>query len=176
LVENQNKYPWLEPKLLLHPNIPKPMHGVNPRSIKGEDWWNTTRREIYEKQDFRCAACGTHKTEAEFHQWLEAHESYTINYKTGVMRLKKIYGLCHCCHSYIHTGLLAAKLRKKQITKFTKSYIERRGASVLVAANLSRKEVNPGEIAAWDKWHLVFGGKKYYSKFKSYDEWRAHYG
>jgi hypothetical protein len=28
----------------------------------------------------------------------------------------------------------------------------------------------------WTKWYLLLEGEKHYSKFKSYDDWRKHYG
>jgi len=44
------------PELLLHPNIPKPLHGVNPRSILGQQWWDVisvTSYQLPRKKGFK---------------------------------------------------------------------------------------------------------------------------
>lgn len=40
------------PEILSSPNIPKPLHGVNPRSIMGQDAWNVMRQEVYASTEF----------------------------------------------------------------------------------------------------------------------------
>ncbi|MGB5770131.1 MAG: hypothetical protein WBM32_09705, partial [Crocosphaera sp.] len=62
-----NKYPWL----LFHPNIPKPLHGLAPRVIKGDKWFNQTKQETKAKLNQHCWACGVHKYDAKYHRWLE---------------------------------------------------------------------------------------------------------
>lgn len=90
---------FLRPELLTHPNIPKPVHGVNPRTLKGKAWWDETRREAYARNNGCCWACGT---------WgrLEAHESYDIFYYAGIIVLREVVALCEDCHSFIHSGRL----------------------------------------------------------------------
>ncbi len=95
-----SKYPWL----LFHPNIPKPLHGLAPRVIKGQQWWNRTKREAKAKLGQHCWACGVHKYDAKYHQWLEAHECYSINYGKGEVKYVGTCALCHACHNYIHDG------------------------------------------------------------------------
>jgi len=166
----------IEPELLCHPNIPKPLHGLSPRTTLGKDWWDKTRQKAYKERDYTCFACGVKKHEADFHHWLEAHEDYQINYKTGEVKLNRIVALCHCCHSFIHSGLLRVKTRKGEISEKKYSFIVKRGKEILRKAGLFAWDGNvKGGIADWGEWHLLLEGKKFYSKFKDFNEWREFY-
>ena len=168
------KFP--NPEYLTHPNIPKPLHGVNPRSVLGKEWWDTHRQEAYAKNNYCCWACGVHKTEAKYHQWLEAHESYDFNYRLGRANLKEIIALCHSCHNFIHSGRLQMLVNKGEYSAEKQDDILRHGYSVLSEANLKPFDHGkPGKVARWGKWHIVIDGKKYYSKFKNIDEWAEYY-
>lgn len=103
------------PSLLTHPNIPKPLHGVSPRVILGENWWNMERHLAYAEHGFCCWACGVHKSNTE-NRWLEGHESYGINYATGEVTLKEIVALCTTCHTFIHSGRLAARFASGKVS------------------------------------------------------------
>lgn len=104
----------LKPEILCHPHIPKPLHGVAPRAIKGQTWWDKTRQEAYRSTDYHCVACGVHKHEAKKHKWLEAHEFWNIDYNTGVCEVKSIEPLCHYCHNFIHSGRLSMIVGKEK--------------------------------------------------------------
>ena len=190
----------IKPELLTHPNIPKPLHGTNPRSILGKEWWDKTRKEVYAKNDYHCMACGCHKSEDRFHNWLEAHESYDINYKTGKVKLNEIVALCHTCHNFIHSGRLQAMTASGETSIDKALYILKRGFAVLKANNLepfwgtayvfmemaSRPELDDRvyelkmkqdvEIETdWSKWHIEIDGVNHYGKFKSIKDWAASY-
>src|SRR5678815_897106 len=75
----------LRPEILLQQQIPQPMHGVAPRTVLGDKWWNAERTAAYKSTAFHCLACGVHKSCAEYHKWLEAHEQYEIDYLLGRM-------------------------------------------------------------------------------------------
>ena len=139
----------LRPEILRHPNIPKPLHGVAPRVVKGREWWDITRQKAYEESGFRCWACGVERAprsqgaffipdfdEIEDPVWLEAHEYYDINYKTGRVRLAEVVALCHECHNFIHSGRLLAIWRKKEISPKKALGILEHGFEVLGKAGL----------------------------------------
>ena len=107
----------LSPELLTHPNIPKPLHGITPRDILGKAWWDQQRQIAYRERHYHCWACGVHKSQAAYYQWLEGHESYDIDYVHGIVTLREIVALCHACHSFIHIKPLPkVVVRKKGYT------------------------------------------------------------
>lgn len=193
---------FTRPELLTHPNIPKPLHGVNPRSIKGNAWWDAVRKKAYAENNYHCWACGIHKYAARFKQHLEAHESYDYDYENGRLELKEIVALCHSCHNFIHSGRLWVLLQKKEVSQGKFEHIMMHGFSLLQANNLkpclgtalnwllhagydfdgimdilSEKGYlgNKTPNLPWSQWHIVIDGKSYYSKFANEDEWYAYY-
>lgn len=172
------------PEILLCPNVPKPMHGVAPRVILGENWWNETRKKAYEASHYRCVTCGVLKTRAKYHQWLEGHEIYDIDYARGRMVYFETVALCHFCHNYIHDGRLNFLLAKGKVHHAKYNAIIQHGDAVLALAGLSRRSFEEreleamdlerqGKIAPWAKWRLVLNGKLYPPKYKSFREWIA---
>ncbi len=174
-------YP-LRPELLLHGNIPAPMHGVAPRTVLGVNWWNRERNECYKKAEGFCQSCGVPKIRAAYHQWLEAHEVYDVDYAKGRMKYLYPVALCHFCHAYIHDGRLQALLDKGEIHHHKYVAIITHGDEVLRRAGLVResrvereakiqKMIANGQLAEWSKWRLRIGRNLYKPLYASMEEW-----
>jgi len=188
------------PDLLSAPNIPKPLHTVNPRTICGRWWWDIQRQEAYAKHDYCCWACGVPKRNAEFYHWLEAHEDYDIDWETGKVELKEIVALCHSCHSFIHNGRLLNLYQNSEIGRDKITSILEHGFDickrnhvqpfygayiawyVLKGKTLEESVIKakkkgwyPKIEASWEKWHLIIEGTKYFSPFKDLSEWENHW-
>ncbi|MEE3718728.1 hypothetical protein V2H45_18455 [Tumidithrix elongata RA019] len=112
------------PIILLHPNIPKPLHGLNPRTLLGQEWWDRVRKEAYAKHDYRCHACGVHKSKAKYHRWLEAHEIYRYDFATGRAEMVEIVALCHSCHNFIHDGRMQEIVKAGDLNFTVKKYLD----------------------------------------------------
>lgn len=183
-----------DPKILQHPNIPPPLHGRNPRTIMGQLWWDKTRLDVYDSNDFHCLACGVHRNEARYYSRLEAHENYTIDYCTGTVNIKNIIPLCHSCHNFIHSGrLYMISKTEDEIEKACE--ILKHGFNILEANNLDAyagtlvvadrfgveyncealKQKVPEIPIDWGSWKLLFNNQEYYSKFKDEKEWASFY-
>jgi hypothetical protein len=117
------------PELLLHPQIPRAMKGLNPRTVLGNEWWQSERRKAIAKTEGHCAACGVHKMNAEKYQWLECHEQY--DYVGKQLIYKDCVPLCHYCHAFIHRGRLKKLWADREITEKELEYILRRGLCLL---------------------------------------------
>lgn len=174
---NSNAPLFVRPELLLHPNIPKPLHGISPRVIKGQTWWDKTRQEAYKANNYCCWACGIHRNAAREKKWLEAHEAYEINYYLGEVKLIEIVALCHFCHNFIHDGRMKMMVDRGEMTRRRMEEILVHGENILKLAKLTKSSplVLKGLAARWDEYYLLFEGKKYYSKFKNYEEWYEFY-
>ena len=101
---------FVRPELLLHPLIPPALYGVNPRTIKGKDAWDITRREAYKANNYCCWACGVYQLDTPSGR-LDAHEAYRYIYGSHKAFLAEVVGLCRRCHQFIHWGRLAATNR-----------------------------------------------------------------
>lgn len=172
----------LRPEVLVGPNIPKPLHGVAPRTVLGAKWWNATKKAAYAYTDNRCLACGTHASACKYRQWMEAHEVYDIDYVAGRMLYVETVPLCHLCHCYIHDGRLRwlMFIGKLHFGKFAQ--VMQHGDKVLTEAGLPPRlpyEVRDlqfvegiitGSYAAWLNWRLVVDGKEYPpTKYESHE-------
>ncbi|MCH9735900.1 MAG: hypothetical protein K0U78_15330 [Actinomycetia bacterium] len=164
-IELETKPKFTRPVLLLHPTIPEPMHGVNPRTVMGQKWWDENRKKAYAENKFHCFACGVHKMKAKYHKWLEAHESYKIDYEKGEMRLREIVALCHCCHNFIHHGRMEILVHQRKMAYEKYQYIINHGNNIL---ELIPQNIIPspfqGNVAGWNEWHLLIDGNKYFGK------------
>lgn len=127
----------LEPKILNTGGILAPFYGINPRTIKGNSWWNKERQKAYASTDYHCIACGVHKSKAKYHQWLEAHELFKYDYKRFIITLDRIIPLCHACHNFIHIGRAFAYANPERFKE-----ILLHGFSVLKKAKLTCKSDN----------------------------------
>jgi hypothetical protein len=182
------------PHLLSAPNIPKPLHGLNPRTIMGKQAWDVERQNVYASTDYHCAACGVHKSQAKLHKWLEAHEIFEIDYSAGTATLVEIVPLCHFCHSFIHSGLLRVRARKKEVTAQHVRNVLEHGLSVLrqcdagiflgtaelcdlVSVDRSQVPVmkQPKSMASWPRWKMIWGENEYRGKYRSMRDWQRAY-
>ena len=175
--------PFPDPSILLHPQIPKPLHLLNPRTILGSRWWNEVRQEAYKRHDLCCHACGVHKYDAKHRQWLEAHEMYDIDFVTGRVEFVEIVALCHFCHNYIHKGRLANLLAKGEIGMRFVDTIIKHGNAILTGAGLPLDGTEQllgllrekGRLCRWEDYHMVINGIRYERTFVTYEDWEKHW-
>lgn len=162
--------------ILLCPTIVKPLYGVAPRAIMGEENWNKTRTKSYADNKFHCLSCGVHKSKAKFFKHLEAHELYEIDYVEKKYVLKEIVPLCHACHSFIHSTRTKAMLDCGKMTLEKYNIIMQHGKDVLLEVGLNKedivlpKEHYPEIHGGWGLWYLEYEGTKHFSMYKNEEE------
>lgn len=159
------------PEILLHPQIPPPLHGLVPRVILGQEWWDKTRKAVAALTGGHCLACGVHKGDAKEHQWLEGHELYEIDYAAGRMTYIETVPLCHWCHNFIHAG----RMQKNQMSILKLEDITEHGNKILNTAGLKKLKSGKIQAAQWADWRLVLFGQEYAPLCKSVVEWKKKY-
>jgi len=164
-----------DPSILCHPNIPKPLHGIAPRVIAGDAWWDAQRKKAYEEAYFRCQACGTPKANVlGKKKWLEAHETYEYDYKNGRLTFKKLVALCPYCHSFIHSGRLNMLYESGQLSVEDYAAILLHGNKVLKNAKLKNRHLARHDTPCWVRWkdwRMVFEGREYGPSTTCEDDW-----
>ena len=165
-----------EPGILLHPTIPRPLHGTAPRIVLGQGWWDKNRQIAYASTDYHCLACGVHKDDAKYHPWLEAHEFYEIDYEKGTMKFMRLVPLCHSCHNFIHKERMVALVKAGKMSRGKLRDILGHGKRVLSKIDVKPKDIpDIQKMAPWGDWVLLLEGKSYKGKFKSFEEWEDFY-
>lgn len=192
--------PALHPEILLDPNTPKPLHGLNLRHVLGADWWDEERHAAYKRAGYKCMACGTPKSKTR-ERYLVAHQRYDYDYATGRAELVDIVALCADCKAFIHSGLQIYLVRngEKTVEDFERIYL--RGFDILRRAGykpwwgtclnwLMYKGHEQGEAlqwlidkgyyptgeadCEWEDWHLVIPGdvpRVQYTMYEDLKEW-----
>lgn len=173
----------LKPSLLSQPNIPKPLHGINPRTIMGKDAWDKHRQLLVVNSPY-CKACGRENT------ILDLHEDYSIDYTNNSMILLEYAPLCKKCHMFIHSGFLYTQIKSQDISIDKARDILRHGISILeknnlqmfIATSILSKNLKVKHACdvwspppfSWDGWKLLYKGKEY--KGLSKTQWIKKYG
>ena len=125
---------FVKPEALQHPTIPGSLFGVNPRTIKGQEWWDVVRKAAYAENNHCCWACGKHTSQLSGP--LEAHEEYGYDFKAKLLTYRKAVALCKRCHQFIHKGRLYNFVKKKRISVKEAEATFRHGIQVLEEASL----------------------------------------
>jgi hypothetical protein len=171
------KTPFMKPIILCCPPVIPPLHGLNPRTIMGKEWWDIQRRKVYEANMYHCWACAKGNTR------LEAHEVYKYTFKKFEARMVMITALCWECHNFIHRGRLTSLVMEGKVPVEDLTRVENHGETLLINHELEDKYKEMVDIydskmdyiiRNWSRWHLLIGNKKFYSKFKTVDEWERH--
>jgi len=144
--------------LLNHPNIPPPLHGLNPRTIFGKEWWDEKRKESYKRNNGCCHACGSPDR-------LEGHEVYDISYSQGKAIFIEVVALCKDCHNTVHLGRTEKVLGSKEVSR-----LKERKTKLFEKYRI----LEPNQVP-WKKWRLIVENKEYEPIHKSEKEWRKHY-
>jgi hypothetical protein len=131
---------FTDPTILNEPTNPRPLSGLNPRTIKGKKWWDQKRTLAYIENNQCCWACGISRNDVlGENKWLEAHEVFDIDYAKGRAELKKIVALCPYCHKYIHSSRLQTLVARgtevgdylEKIIRYGNSVLKKSGFKIL---------------------------------------------
>jgi len=127
---------FVRPGILTHPWIPASLHGVAPRVIEGQGWWDRQRKAAYAMNDWCCWACGMDAAFAEPRPGLEAHEVYAYDFGRREATLREVVALCPACHQFIHMGRLWALFQEGKLPLEGVARVLLRGLGILERAGL----------------------------------------
>ncbi|MDN5854066.1 MAG: DUF5710 domain-containing protein [Actinomycetia bacterium] len=83
--------------------IPRTCWFTNVRTCVTQQDWERLRRPIFRRAGYVCEACGAAE-DRDSRRWLEAHERWHFDDRTGVQSLRRLIALCSPCHLVTHFG------------------------------------------------------------------------
>ena len=149
----------LKPETLTQHVIPKVLHGVNLRLYWGNSSskWKNLGKEIREKQNNICIACGREVPHKNY-DWLELHEEFSYDYVNKIARIDSMVCLCGKCHRYIHQGNLRMQLLAGIVSIEYVNEVISRGDKILEKHNLKKQQIDNDTFNSPD-WKLIYQGE-----------------
>jgi len=144
--------------------LPFSLHGVNPRTIMGEEEWQKVKKETQKQADHHCMCCGRSVQHIPG-DWVETHEMYSIDTEKHVFELSGFVGLCNDCHSYIHQGRLRILVAEGKMRMSEYTRIIEHGDKLLDMFGLSKHDL-PGSEIENPEWRLLYNGELYKNDYK----------
>lgn len=83
--------------------IPRTCWFTNVRTCVSQQDWERLRRPIFRRAGHVCETCGAAE-HRDTRRWLEAHERWHFDDRTGVQSLRRLISLCSPCHLTTHFG------------------------------------------------------------------------
>lgn len=83
--------------------IPRTCWFTNVRTCVSPQDWERLRRTVFARAGHRCEACGATEDRGA-RRWLEAHERWSFDDRTGTQTLRRLICLCSPCHLTTHLG------------------------------------------------------------------------
>lgn len=83
--------------------IPRTCWFTNVRTCVSERDWERLRRMILRRARQQCEACGAGEDRAA-RRWLEAHERWRYDDRSGTQTLRRLICVCSPCHLVTHLG------------------------------------------------------------------------
>lgn len=106
--------------LITMPNVPRPLHKLNPRNIMGASTWNHVRKRCYFDAGYKCEICGIDF--ADIKPRYAAHELYSYDWIAGTGKFERCIAVCAVCHNAIHSGRLIT-MYKNDNPLYPKEYV-----------------------------------------------------
>ena len=83
--------------------VPRTCWFTNVRTCVSARDWDRLRRMILRRAGRRCEPCGAGEDRTR-QRWLEAHERWSYDDRTGTQTLRRLICLCSPCHLVTHIG------------------------------------------------------------------------
>ena len=101
--------------LLTMPNVPRPLHGMAPRTILGSEKWNEMRLNAYLQAKYRCEICDKTFQQNEPFKLPDhsVHELFSYDYEKGIGKFIRCVSLCQDCHDFIHSGRMLTLYKER---------------------------------------------------------------
>lgn len=93
--------------------VPSSCWFTNVRSCVSQQDWERLRRPVLRRAGHRCEICGAPEDRAR-QQWLDVHERWHYEDRSGVQTLRRLLTVCKPCHLATHFGFAQVKGREDE--------------------------------------------------------------